>query len=66
MKFLDIHTENLGEVNKNFEVLTLRKNNEYVEKGFPIGYDNKDFGTSETFLKLKQNIIKFFKNILPD
>ncbi|GEN76124.1 linear amide C-N hydrolase [Chryseobacterium hagamense] len=65
VKFLDIHTESLGEVNKNFEVLTLRKNNEYVEKGFPIGYDNKDFGTSETFTKLKENIIRFFKNILP-
>jgi len=66
VKFLDMHTESLGEVNKKFEVLTLNKNNEYVEKGFPIGYDNKEFGTSETFVKLKQNIIAFFKNILPN
>lgn len=66
MKFLDIHTESLGEVNKDFKVLTLSKNNEYVEKGFPIGYDNKEFGTSEMFTKLKGNIIRFFKNILPE
>lgn len=66
VKFLDIHTESLGEVNKDFKVLTLSKNNEYVEKGFPIGYDNKEFGTSEMFTKLKGNIIRFFKNILPE
>ncbi len=65
VKFLDIHTESVGQVNNNFATLTLNKNNEYVEKGFPIGYDNKEFGTSETFTKLKANIIKFFKNILP-
>lgn len=66
VKFLDIHTESMGEVNKDFNVLTLSKNNEYVEKGFPIGYDNKEFGTSDMFTKLKGNIIKFFKNILPE
>lgn len=66
VKFLDIHTESLGKVNDQFQVLTLNKNNEYVEKGFPIGYDNKEFGTSETFVKLKENIIRFFKNILPE
>ena len=66
MKYLDIHTDELGEVNLDFQPLTLSKNNEYVEKGFPIGYDNKEFGTSETFAKLKENIVKFFSNILPD
>jgi hypothetical protein len=40
--------------------------NEYIEKGFPIGYDNKEFGTSEMFTKLKGNIIRFFKDILPE
>lgn len=64
VKFLDIHTDHLGEVNKDFQVLTLNKNNEYIEKGFPIGYDNKEFGTSEIFVKLKGNIRKFFQNIL--
>ena len=66
MKFLDIHTDHLGEVNKDFQVLTLNKNNEYVEKGFPIGYDNKEFGTSDIFIKLKENIRKFFQSVLPD
>ncbi|WP_210151417.1 hypothetical protein [Chryseobacterium scophthalmum] len=36
--------------------LTVLKNNEYVEKGFPIGYDNKAFGTSTTFEKLKKTL----------
>ncbi|MCX8523740.1 linear amide C-N hydrolase [Chryseobacterium formosus] len=66
VKFLDIHTSQLGEVNKDFQTLTLDKNNEYVEKGFPIGYDNKEFGTSEIFVKLKENIRKFFQSVLPD
>jgi penicillin V acylase-like amidase (Ntn superfamily) len=66
VKYLDIHTDELGEVNQDFQPLTLSKNNEYVEKGFPIGYDNKEFGTSETFVKLKENIVKFFSNILPN
>ncbi|MCY0970037.1 linear amide C-N hydrolase [Chryseobacterium wangxinyae] len=66
VKFLDIHTSKLGEVNKDFQDLTLDKNNEYVEKGFPIGYDNKEFGTSEIFVKLKENIRKFFQSVLPD
>lgn len=65
VKFLDIHTEKLGKVNDNFQTLTLKKNSEYVEKGFPIGYDSKEFGTSDAFTKLKENIISFFKNILP-
>jgi penicillin V acylase-like amidase (Ntn superfamily) len=66
VKFLDIHTDQLGEVNKDFQVLTLNKNNQYVEKGFPIGYDNKEFGTSDIFVKLKENIRKFFQSVLPD
>lgn len=66
VKFLDIHTDHLGNVNQNFQPLTLHKNNEYVEKGFPIGYDNKDFGTSAMFVTLKENIKKFFRSVLPD
>lgn len=65
IKYLDIHTDKLGKVNDDFEVLTLNKNNEYVAKGFPIGYDNKEFGSSSAFAQLKENIITFFKNILP-
>lgn len=65
VKFLDIHTDKLGKVNDDFQTLTLQKNNEYVQKGFPIGYDNKEFGTSDTFTRLKENIVSFFKNILP-
>nr|WP_314493960.1 linear amide C-N hydrolase [uncultured Chryseobacterium sp.] len=65
VKFLDIHTDQLGEVNKDFQVLTMNRNNAYVEKGFPIGYDNKEFGTSEIFLTLKENIKKFFRSVLP-
>lgn len=62
--YLDIHTDKTGVVNKGFQKLTMAKNNEYVEKGFPIGYDNKEFGTSDAFEKLKKNITSFFKNIL--
>ncbi|SHG82200.1 linear amide C-N hydrolase [Chryseobacterium vrystaatense] len=66
VKFLDIHTERLGKVNDGFQTLTLKKNNEYVEKGFPIGYDNKEFSTSGMFVKLKENITRFFTHILPE
>lgn len=66
VKFLDIHTESLGKVNDDFQTLTLKKNNEYVEKGFPVGYDNKEFSTSEMFIKLKANITRFFTRILPE
>jgi hypothetical protein len=52
-------------VNGDFQNLTSDKNNQYVEKGFPIGYDNKEFGESDIFKKLKKNIAKFFENILP-
>jgi hypothetical protein len=66
VKFLDIHTKSLGEVNKDFKVLTLSKNNEYVEKGFPIGYDNKEFGTSECLPSLRvtssDSLKIFFQN----
>jgi penicillin V acylase-like amidase (Ntn superfamily) len=64
IKYLDIHTDEKGTVNGYFQNLTVAKNNRYVEKGFPIGYDNKEFGTSATFEKLKKNIVKFFENIL--
>ncbi|WP_346984574.1 linear amide C-N hydrolase [Chryseobacterium sp. POE27] len=66
VKYLDIHTDETGVVNKNFQNLTEAKNIEYVDKGFPIGYDNKEFGTSDIFEKLKKNIVKFFHNILPE
>ena len=65
VKFLDIHTKEVGQVNNSFEVLSIEKNSEYVEKGFPIGYDNKEFATSNTFSQLKENIKNFFKTILP-
>ncbi|MDQ8140485.1 linear amide C-N hydrolase [Chryseobacterium sp. CFS15] len=65
IKYLDIHTDETGIVNGDFQNLTTLKNNQYVEKGFPIGYDNKEFGESDIFEKLKKNIAKFFENILP-
>jgi penicillin V acylase-like amidase (Ntn superfamily) len=65
IKYLDIHTDETGIVNGDFQNLTTLKNNQYVEKGFPIGYDNKEFGGSDIFEKLKKNIAKFFENILP-
>jgi len=65
IKYLDIHTDETGVVNGDFKNMTNDKNNEYVEKGFPIGYDNKEFGSSSIFQKLKENTQKFFTNILP-
>ncbi|WP_042721727.1 linear amide C-N hydrolase [Flavobacterium sp. B17] len=64
IKYLDIHTDETGTVNDYFQNLTVLKNSEYVEKGFPIGYDNKEFGTSDIFETLKKNIAKFFGDIL--
>ncbi|MBM7420534.1 MULTISPECIES: linear amide C-N hydrolase [Chryseobacterium] len=64
IKYLDIHIDKTGTVNDHFQNLTVLKNNEYVEKGFPIGYDNKEFGTSRIFETLKKNIVQFFGNIL--
>ncbi|SEM32695.1 hypothetical protein SAMN05421856_102419 [Chryseobacterium taichungense] len=65
VKYLDIHTDQTGLVNDRFQNLTVDKNNEYVEKGFPIGYDNKEFGNSSLFENLKKNIAEFFTTILP-
>lgn len=65
IKYLDIHTDKTGTVNDHFQNLTVSKNSEHLEKGFPIGYDNKEFGTSRIFETLKKNIVKFFENILP-
>lgn len=65
VKYLDIHTDGIGVVNNDLQNLTIEKNNQYVEQGFPIGYDNKEFGKSSIFEKLKQNVVKFFENILP-
>ncbi len=61
VKYLDIHTDETGTVNDDFQNITVAKNNEYVKKGFPIGYENKEFGTSSIFEKLKKNIVKFFE-----
>jgi len=66
VKYLDIHTDQTGVVNDDFCNLTITKNNEYVEQGFPIGYDNKEFGSSNVFKKLKENIVKFVQGILPE
>lgn len=66
VKYLDIHTDEKGTVNGYFQNLTVAKNNQYVGEGFPIGYDNKEFGTSSVFAKLKRNVVKFFENILPE
>lgn len=58
-QYLDINAQLSGNVLDRFKALTLDVNDEYVAKGFPIGYENAEFAASEAFKTLQQNISNY-------
>lgn len=62
-KYLDINIQTSGNISDNFMPLTVSINDEYVSKGFPIGYENAEFGKSKSYQSLLQNIHNYTKRI---
>lgn len=59
--YLDINADFSGSALPQFSKFTLAVNQEYVSKGFPVGYANEDFPKSEEYIILKKNIDKYVK-----
>jgi hypothetical protein len=61
--FIDINSTLKGDISKELSELSLDINDDYVEKGFPIGYVNDDFPDSEEFNNIKINLRKYMINL---
>lgn len=61
--FIDINSNLKGNVTKSFGRLTAAINQQYVEKGFPIGYENKEFYSSRYYLNLKRNLGTYIRRV---
>lgn len=60
-KYIDINSSLKGDVTKSFSKLTPEINLDYILKGFPVGYDNKEFPASEEFVLIQKNLNSYFK-----
>ncbi|WP_372775521.1 linear amide C-N hydrolase [Mangrovibacterium sp.] len=56
VKFIDINSNEQGNVFNSLLDLTVEINDDYVEKGFPIGYENTEFYNSNSYFYLKENL----------
>jgi len=56
VKYIDINSTAQGDVTRHLLKLTPEINDEYIKKGFPIGYENPDFYNSEKYTALKTNL----------
>lgn len=56
VKFIDINSDKQGDVFPFLTKLTVEINDDYVIKGFPIGYKNSEFYNSEKYTYLKRNL----------
>ena len=56
MKYFDINTNTQDDITNQFTKLTPEINDEYVKKGFPLGYENQEFYNSDKYSNLKQNL----------
>ena len=56
VKFIDINSNEQGDVFPFLTRLTVEINDDYVVKGFPIGYENPAFYNSEKYAYLKRNL----------
>lgn len=56
VKYIDINSNKQGDVTNQLLNLTTEINDEYVMKGFPVGYDNSLFFKSEEYTNLKRNL----------
>jgi penicillin V acylase-like amidase (Ntn superfamily) len=61
--FIDINSISKGNVINELSELSLDINDDYVEKGFPIGYVNDDFPYSREFDNIKINLRKYMSNL---
>ena len=59
LTYLDINANTQGDVAKQFSKLTPEINDEYVIKGFPIGYENAEFYSSDKYVNLKRNLHQY-------
>jgi penicillin V acylase-like amidase (Ntn superfamily) len=56
VKFIDINSNSQGDITNQLSKLTPEINDEYVMKGFPIGYENPQFYNSNKYANLKKNL----------
>lgn len=61
--FLDINATLQGDVHESFKPLTVAINRSYVEKGFPVGYENDKFYHSLGYDNLRSNLDCYVKDI---
>lgn len=56
VKFIDINSNKQGDIFPYLNKLTVDINDDYVVKGFPIGYKNDEFYASKKYIYLKKNL----------
>ena len=56
IKFIDINSNKQGDVFPFLDKLTVEINDDYVIKGFPVGYKNPELYNSEKYTYLKRNL----------
>lgn len=55
-KFIDINSDRQGDVFSCLSNLTVDINDDYVAKGFPVGYENQSFYNSDEYTCLKRKL----------
>lgn len=60
-KYIDINSWLKGDVTKSFSKLTPEINLDYILKGFPVGYDKKEFPDSEDFIQIRKNLDFYYR-----
>jgi penicillin V acylase-like amidase (Ntn superfamily) len=56
VKFIDANSHQQGDVSAVLSNLTVEMNDDYVIKGFPVGYENEKFYNSEAYANLKNQL----------
>jgi penicillin V acylase-like amidase (Ntn superfamily) len=56
IKFIDANSDKQGDVFADLTDLTVEINDGYVIKGFPVGYENQKFYSSDEYTYLKNNL----------
>lgn len=56
IEYLDINCEKKDNVTNFFIPLSIALNDNYIKKGFPIGYPNKDFFQTDSYTYLKKHL----------
>jgi penicillin V acylase-like amidase (Ntn superfamily) len=61
--YIDINTGLKGDVSGYFAPFNPKINQRYVKLGFPVGYENKNFYESESYLFLQRNINRYVEKV---